>query len=91
MISWLSLRFDEVVGRLIAFFGSGIEGVDLDEGMVFERVTDVVQFFLEVLIGEGAGILEITQALVGEDMEVTIGDEGFEGTAAVVRLAMFGI
>ena len=90
-MSWLSFPFDEGVGILAGFGGSGIEGIDLGQGMLFERVTDESQFFVEVLIGEGAGVLEITQALVGEDMEVTIGDEGFEGTAAIVRLAMFGV
>ena len=53
--------------------------------------TDPGEFGLEVLIGHGAGVLEFAQALVGEDMQVTIGDDGFEGAATVVRFAVLGV
>ena len=57
-------------------------------GAVIALLADLLQFGLEVGIGEGAGVLEVAQAGIGEDVEVAIGDECFEGSAAVIGLIM---
>lgn len=53
--------------------------------------TDPGEFGLEVLVGHGARVLKFAQTLVGEDMQVTIGDDGFKGAATVVRFAVLGV
>ena len=53
--------------------------------------TDRFKFALEVFIGHRAGVLEFSQTLVGEEIEVTIGDEGFEVTATVIGDTVFGV
>lgn len=73
-----------VVGEVVGHDGGGV-------GFGEAVFTDPGEFGLEVLIGHGAGVLEFAQALVGEDMQVTIGDDGFEGAATVVRFAVLGV
>ena len=51
-------------------------------------LADLLQFGLEVGIGEGARVLEVAQAGIGEDVEVSVGDECFEGSAAVIGFVM---
>ena len=53
-------------------------------------ITDLGEFGLEDLIGHSAGILEFAQAVVGEDVQVAIGDGGFEGAASVIRFTVLG-
>jgi len=53
--------------------------------------TDRFKFALEVFIGHRAGVLEFSQTLVGEEIEVTIGDEGFEGTATVIGFVVLRV
>jgi hypothetical protein len=69
---------------LIRLLGGEDRGVYL----VIALLADLLQFGLEVGIGEGAGVLEVAQTGIGEDVEVSIGNEGFEGTTAVVRFVM---
>ena len=72
----------------IRLFGGSDRGVDFDKGMFLEVLAQGFEFGLEVGIGEGARVLEIAQAGIGEDVEVSIGNECFEGSAAVVRFVM---
>lgn len=53
-------------------------------------LSDGGKFAVEVFIGEGAGVLEIAQAVVGEEMQIAVGDDGFEGLAAFVGDTMLG-
>ena len=76
---------------LIRLLGGKDSGVDFDKGMFLEVLAEGGKFGLELGIGEGAGILEITQAGIGEDVEVSIGDECFEGTTAVVRFVVLRV
>ena len=75
---------------LIRLFGGEDRGIDFDKGMFLEVFAEGGKFGLEVGIGEGARVLEITQAGIGEDVEVSIGDECFKGPTAVIRLGVFG-
>ena len=76
---------------LIGLLGGSDRRIDLDEGMFLEVLAEGFEFGLEVGIGEGAGILEVAQAGIGEDVEVSIGDECFEGTTAVVRFVVLRV
>ena len=56
--------------------------------MFLEVLAEGFEFGLEVGIGEGARVLEVAQTGIGEGMKITIGDECFEGSAAVIGLIM---
>ena len=72
-----------VVGEVVVHDGFGVAFLVL--------ITDLGEFGLEDLIGHSAGILEFAQAVVGEDVQVAIGDCGFEGAAAVIRFVVLGV
>ena len=55
------------------------------------RCLDSLQFFLEVGIRGDAGVLEGTEAVVGKEMEVAVGDELREGTLAGIGYAVLGL
>lgn len=57
-------------------------------GAVEMLVLDGGEFLLEEFAGHRTGILEITQTLVGEDGQVTIGYDGFEKPLPAVRFGM---
>ena len=61
---------------------AGIEGA-------FAHVLDIREAGLEVLVGHRAWVLKLTEDGVIEAVEVAIGDNFFQGTAAVVRFAVF--
>ena len=72
-----------MVGEVVIHDGFGVAFLVL--------ITDLGEFGLEDLIGHSAGILEFAQAVVGEDVQVAIGDCGFEGAATVVRFAVLRV
>ena len=51
---------------------------------------DGFEFGLELLVGEGARVLEFAQTLIGEAVEVAVRDDRLQGFATVVRFAVFG-
>ena len=54
------------------------------------HVLDVREAGLEVFIGHRTRVLKLTEDGIVEAVEVAIGDKFFQGTAAVVRFAVFG-
>lgn len=54
-------------------------------------MTEGYEFLFEVVVREGAGILKVTQVVIGEDMEVAVGDDRLERAPTMVSDAVFGI
>ena len=71
---------------MMEFFGIEDAGI---EGAV-AHVPDVGEAGLKVLIGHRTRVLELTEDVVIEAVEVAIRDKFFQGTTAVVRFAVFG-
>lgn len=69
--------------RVTAFFGEH-DVVGGARVAVETILTEEIEFALEVRIGERTRVLEITQTLVGEEMQITVRDDGFEGALAAV-------
>ena len=78
---------DEGVKVTGGFFGCGDEGIDA----VIALGADGFEFLGELLVGKDTGVLELTKAIVGDEGDITIGDDGFKGTAAFVGFAVLGI
>jgi len=72
----------EPVVEIVGGEDAGIEGA-------FAHVLDVREAGLEVFIGHRTRVLELTEDGVIEAVEVAIRDKFFQGTAAVVRFAVF--
>ena len=71
------------VGELVLhrIIGGDVEALVADEG----------EFALEIVVGESTRVLEIAETGVGEDVQVAVGDERFEGTAALIGFGVLGI
>ena len=54
-------------------------------------IAEGFEFGGELLIGHSTRVLQFAQTLVGKEMQIPIGDDFFEGTAAVVGFGMLGI
>ena len=66
-------------------------GEDAGIEVAVTHETDVFEAGLKVGIGHGARVLEFSQTLVGEEIEVAIRDEGFEGTATVIGFVVLRV
>jgi hypothetical protein len=54
-------------------------------------LAEEVEFALEIGIGERTRVLEFAQTLVGEEMQVAIRNEVFQGTATVVGFVVLRV
>lgn len=55
------------------------------------ELTEGCEFLFEVVIRESTGILKVTQVVIGEDMEVAVGDDRLERAPTAVGDAVLGI
>lgn len=55
---------------------------------VIALVADGSEFLFELVIGHRSGVLELTETVVGDDVEVSIRDHRFEFSAARIRLTV---
>ena len=79
------LMFEEfdMVGDFVVHLGFDIDLVETFGADGFE-------FGLELLVGEGAWVLKLAQTLVGEAVEVSVGNDRFQGSATFICFAVFG-
>ena len=69
---------------------TGLAGVEGEIVMVEVQSLEGSEFGFELLTGHSSRVLELTQTLVGEQMEISIRYDLFEGTLTAVSFHVLG-